>query len=162
MCFTAIRLLVLTALHVILFVVLVLLCHYCLPLFKPLSSTYCWIALVPLCMLLAFYLSQGSKLDLVRKKTKEREDLQLPFVKVNADGSAKGNPGLSVTGGLIKDATTGWICGFTLEWAFRLSCWQNYGVFIMVLDTDARGLEELGAVPRYTTSYQRICIKIIV
>lgn len=38
-----------------------------------------------------------------------------PFVKVNVDGSARGNPGLSAAGGLIRDATAGWICGFTFR-----------------------------------------------
>ncbi|OMO70991.1 hypothetical protein CCACVL1_18527 [Corchorus capsularis] len=35
------------------------------------------------------------------------------FVKVNVDGSAKGNPGLSAAGGLIRDMQANWICGFT-------------------------------------------------
>lgn len=38
-----------------------------------------------------------------------------PFVKINVDGSARGNSGLSVAVGLIRDAEAKWICGFTFR-----------------------------------------------
>lgn len=33
-------------------------------------------------------------------------------IKVNVDGSAKGSPGLSAAGGVLRDGDANWICGF--------------------------------------------------
>lgn len=53
------------------------------------------------------------------------------FVKVNVDGSAKGNPGLSAAGGIIRDRFGQWLSGFNSRFSFLPFLWQNFGAFIM-------------------------------
>ena len=40
--------------------------------------------------------------------------LQFPYIKLNTDGSAIGNPGLAGAGGVLRDHRGQWITGFSL------------------------------------------------
>ena len=38
-----------------------------------------------------------------------------PFIKINTDGSALGNPGIAGAGGILRDHLGQWISGFSLH-----------------------------------------------
>lgn len=73
-----------------------------------------------------------------------------PFVKINVDGSARGNPGDSAAWGVIRDSNGRWLGGFTYRVDFSsvlvaelwgiyhglLLCW-NKGFKEIILETDS-------------------------
>ena len=42
-------------------------------------------------------------------------DNAYPYIKLNTDGSAMGNPGIVDAGGILRDHSGGWISGFSLN-----------------------------------------------
>ncbi|EOY30590.1 Uncharacterized protein TCM_037746 [Theobroma cacao] len=52
------------------------------------------------------------------------------YVKLNADGSARGQPGLTASGGLIRDEAGHWILGFNyklgISFALNSELWGLY------------------------------------
>ncbi|EOY33605.1 Uncharacterized protein TCM_041535 [Theobroma cacao] len=69
------------------------------------------------------------------------EKLKQRYVKLNIDGSAKGQSGMAAAGGLIKDENGNWIVGFTFKIGGRVVSSRPKGT--MEGERDARVSHDL-------------------
>ena len=84
------------------------------------------------------------------------EILDIGWVKLNSDGSSRGNPGVTGSGGLIRNEKGEWICGFArrigITTSFAVELWGlrdgllqclNLNLSFVLIELDAKSIVDL-------------------